>query len=365
MLVLGLYHAGTRRPPITRHGGGMGVALRGHRGGHDRGDGEPGLRPWDPKLPSWWPMWLAGMVLLTALPEGDTVSRRDPGGAARATRRGRSWRGGSPPSSRARSSASRTPAAAGATWSCRPSPASATAGFTPRRRSLAASTRRAHGAQPAAPAVLQLYRAAPHRLDSVFQSASGTLQLCLEAAAALRGCPGRRRVVRIVLHNRNPGRSSRRSCRPGAAPVMPALRRQIDPRAGSGSMSHLALVALIVRDYRPGDRLLRRRVAVRPGGGRAVAHQRRPAQALGRGPPPGRDYRAAARPRRRRAQARSSATSSPAGSASSCASTISMPPTALTAAGVDFVTAPRAEPYGHVAVFLDLEGNRWDLLGPA
>ena len=32
-------------------------------------------------------------------------------------------------------------------------------------------------------------------------------------------------------------------------------------------------------------------------------------------------------------------------------------------AGVTFVTAPRVEPYGRVAVFLDLEGNRWDLLG--
>jgi catechol 2,3-dioxygenase-like lactoylglutathione lyase family enzyme len=31
-------------------------------------------------------------------------------------------------------------------------------------------------------------------------------------------------------------------------------------------------------------------------------------------------------------------------------------------AGVTFVTAPRTEPYGRVAVFLDLEGNRWDLL---
>jgi catechol 2,3-dioxygenase-like lactoylglutathione lyase family enzyme len=33
-------------------------------------------------------------------------------------------------------------------------------------------------------------------------------------------------------------------------------------------------------------------------------------------------------------------------------------------AGVRFVTAPRIEPYGQVAVFLDIEGNRWDLLGP-
>ena len=31
--------------------------------------------------------------------------------------------------------------------------------------------------------------------------------------------------------------------------------------------------------------------------------------------------------------------------------------------GVSFVTAPRVESYGTVAVFLDLEGNRWDLLG--
>jgi catechol 2,3-dioxygenase-like lactoylglutathione lyase family enzyme len=36
----------------------------------------------------------------------------------------------------------------------------------------------------------------------------------------------------------------------------------------------------------------------------------------------------------------------------------------LTAAGVVFVSPPRREPYGTVAVFLDLEGNRWDLLGP-
>jgi catechol 2,3-dioxygenase-like lactoylglutathione lyase family enzyme len=33
--------------------------------------------------------------------------------------------------------------------------------------------------------------------------------------------------------------------------------------------------------------------------------------------------------------------------------------------GVEFVTAPRHEPYGSVAVFRDIAGNRWDLLGPA
>jgi catechol 2,3-dioxygenase-like lactoylglutathione lyase family enzyme len=32
--------------------------------------------------------------------------------------------------------------------------------------------------------------------------------------------------------------------------------------------------------------------------------------------------------------------------------------------GVEFVTEPRAESYGEVAVFLDIAGNRWDLLGP-
>jgi catechol 2,3-dioxygenase-like lactoylglutathione lyase family enzyme len=37
----------------------------------------------------------------------------------------------------------------------------------------------------------------------------------------------------------------------------------------------------------------------------------------------------------------------------------------MTAAGVEFVTTPRTEPYGRVAVFLDIAGNRWDLLGPA
>lgn len=33
-------------------------------------------------------------------------------------------------------------------------------------------------------------------------------------------------------------------------------------------------------------------------------------------------------------------------------------------AGVTFVTQPRLEAYGRIVVFQDLEGNRWDLLGP-
>lgn len=36
----------------------------------------------------------------------------------------------------------------------------------------------------------------------------------------------------------------------------------------------------------------------------------------------------------------------------------------LVASGVRFVSPPRREAYGEVAVFMDLEGNRWDLLGP-
>ena len=36
----------------------------------------------------------------------------------------------------------------------------------------------------------------------------------------------------------------------------------------------------------------------------------------------------------------------------------------MVGAGVRFVSSPRDEPYGKLAVFLDLEGNRWDLLGP-
>ena len=36
----------------------------------------------------------------------------------------------------------------------------------------------------------------------------------------------------------------------------------------------------------------------------------------------------------------------------------------MVTAGVLFVTEPRDEPYGRVAIFEDLAGNRWDLLGP-
>ncbi|MFG2886250.1 VOC family protein [Streptomyces sp. NPDC048297] len=37
----------------------------------------------------------------------------------------------------------------------------------------------------------------------------------------------------------------------------------------------------------------------------------------------------------------------------------------MTAAGVTFLEEPRHEPFGSVAVFQDLYGNRWDLLQPA
>jgi hypothetical protein len=32
---------------------------------------------------------------------------------------------------------------------------------------------------------------------------------------------------------------------------------------------------------------------------------------------------------------------------------------------VRFLTEPRTELYGQVAVFLDIAGNKWDLIGPA
>jgi catechol 2,3-dioxygenase-like lactoylglutathione lyase family enzyme len=37
----------------------------------------------------------------------------------------------------------------------------------------------------------------------------------------------------------------------------------------------------------------------------------------------------------------------------------------MTAAGVEVLSEPRDEPYGRVAVFRDVAGNKWDLLGPS
>jgi hypothetical protein len=37
----------------------------------------------------------------------------------------------------------------------------------------------------------------------------------------------------------------------------------------------------------------------------------------------------------------------------------------MTNHGVQFLTVPRTESYGLVAVFQDLYGNKWDLLGAA
>jgi catechol 2,3-dioxygenase-like lactoylglutathione lyase family enzyme len=37
----------------------------------------------------------------------------------------------------------------------------------------------------------------------------------------------------------------------------------------------------------------------------------------------------------------------------------------MVSAGVEFLELPRDEPYGRVVVFVDVAGNRWDLLGPA
>lgn len=38
---------------------------------------------------------------------------------------------------------------------------------------------------------------------------------------------------------------------------------------------------------------------------------------------------------------------------------------AMIDAGVTFVAPPRTESYGRVAVFVDIAGNKWDLLGMA
>jgi len=37
----------------------------------------------------------------------------------------------------------------------------------------------------------------------------------------------------------------------------------------------------------------------------------------------------------------------------------------MTAAGVEFLGPVRSGPYGRVAVFRDIAGNKWDLLGRA
>ncbi len=36
----------------------------------------------------------------------------------------------------------------------------------------------------------------------------------------------------------------------------------------------------------------------------------------------------------------------------------------MKSAGVSFLSEPRTEAYGRVAVFVDISGNKWDLLGP-
>ena len=94
-------------------------------------------------------------------------------------------------------------------------------------------------------------------------------------------------------------------------------------------------------------------------------HQRRPAQALGRRAPARCRHRHPARPCRRRRQAaavgrpvRRSRRLVPAGRRLRRRATTGW-------RGRRRVRHPAArEPYGQVAVFLDMAGNRWDLLGP-
>jgi predicted enzyme related to lactoylglutathione lyase len=37
----------------------------------------------------------------------------------------------------------------------------------------------------------------------------------------------------------------------------------------------------------------------------------------------------------------------------------------MVSAGVEFIGTPRTESYGTVAVFADISGNKWDLIGPS
>ena len=129
-----------------------------------------GYARWDPKLPPWWPMWLASMVFLTALPEEDTVPRRDPGAGCT------SWLG--EPGRGARLAAVVAGALfglahAGGGWTYVVLAAIAGIGYGwiyAVSGSLGAATG-AHGAEPAAPAVLQLSCAAPRRLEQRFSIA--------------------------------------------------------------------------------------------------------------------------------------------------------------------------------------------------
>ena len=72
--VAGLFLLGVYAPSLTarrsrRRGRRLALALRAHERCRDGRHGRARLRPWDPKLPPWWPLWLLSMVFLTALPE--------------------------------------------------------------------------------------------------------------------------------------------------------------------------------------------------------------------------------------------------------------------------------------------------------
>ena len=129
-----------------------------------------GYARWDPKLPSWWPMWLAGMVFLTALPE-ETLFRAVIQEALH-ERLGESTRARWLAAVIAGAVFGIAHAGGGCTYVVAVDHRRHRLRVDLRREPLAGRLdRRAHGAQPAAPAVLQLSRAAPHRLDSGFDCA--------------------------------------------------------------------------------------------------------------------------------------------------------------------------------------------------
>ena len=134
------------------------------------------------------------------------------------------------------------------------------------------------------------------------------------------------------------------------------------------SSAERAAVHRVGRDHRrgvrPGDRVLRRRARVRVGrGSPSLTNDGRPKG--GRGSP--------TRRRDRRPARRADGDDQSAVIGRQTAGRVGFflrvddfeaAYERMAKAEVEFVSVPRTEPYGRVAVFVDIAGNRWDLLGP-
>jgi hypothetical protein len=155
------------------------------------------------------------------------------------------------------------------------------------------------------------------------------------------GCPARRRQAGYELTNR----IGQRKGTPAGGGGHGSVDRGRRPRRGR---------------RRRGDRLLHRLARVHTGRGRAG----RAGQAVGDGPTAGR--RNCARDDEGGNPGAGRAGRRPDRQAGSCSSrrTITGGTTPPSATAVRFAEGPREDPYGTVAVFLDLYGNRWDLVQP-